>query len=191
MRNQTRHTLIQKVRNAHDEQSWSEFSDIYRPYIYVIIKNLGVPQSEIEDQVQSVLIICWQKIPELNYDPTKGRFRFWLSRIASYTVKNHIRKLKRREELSANFEIPTEIPAEIDEMSEKQWKVFIAQKAWDNIKKDLADKYRLCFEALLENRPIAEIAQELELAENSIYVYKGRIEKQLFKEIQRLKRELD
>ena len=41
MDNFTRQTLLQKIKDTHNEDSWNEFVAIYRPYIFVIIKNLG------------------------------------------------------------------------------------------------------------------------------------------------------
>ena len=37
---QTRLTLINRIKNKFDDQSWEEFSEIYRPYIAVIIRNM-------------------------------------------------------------------------------------------------------------------------------------------------------
>ncbi|NQZ57041.1 MAG: sigma-70 family RNA polymerase sigma factor [Lentisphaeraceae bacterium] len=191
MKPRTRQTLIQRIRDCRDENSWTEFVHIYRPYIYTIIKNMGVIENEIEDHVQSVLVICWQKIPNFDYDPQKGRFCFWLSRISTYTVNNHVRKLSRRRELVEDIEIPISIPAEIEEMSEYEWKTFISKMAWDNIKDDLAEKVRLSFEAIMDGQKPAAIGLSLDVAENTIHVYKSRVEKKLYKEIQRLKRELN
>ncbi|NQZ60552.1 MAG: sigma-70 family RNA polymerase sigma factor, partial [Lentisphaeraceae bacterium] len=175
----------------HDEKSWTEFVNIYRPYIYAIVRNLGALESEIEDHVQSVLVICWQKLPDFEYDPGKGRFRFWLSRISSFTVRNHIRKINNRRELQKNIEIPLEIPAEVEEMSVNEWKIFISTMAWDNIKGDLNENLRLIFEALIAGQKDADIALRFGIAEVSVRVDKSRVEKKLFKEIKRLKRELD
>ena len=190
MERYTRQTLLQKIKDVHNEDSWNEFVEIYRPYIYVIIKNLGVPTDEIEDHVQSTLLICWQKLPDFNYDPDKGRFRYWLSRIAKFTVSNHIRKYSRRSELDEQLEIPSSLEPEIEEISDREWKVFISKMAWVNLKDDLTDNARLCFEALMAGEGVASIAERLEMKENTISQNKKRIEAKMFKEIQRLQREL-
>ena len=190
MENYTRQTLLQKIKDVHNEESWNEFVSIYRPYIYVIIKNLGVKMDEIEDHVQSTLIICWQKLPGFNYDPDKGRFRYWLSRIAKFTVNNHIRKFSRRAELNEKLDIPDALTPDIEAISDREWKVFISKKAWDNIKNDLTEGARLSFEALMNGESIADISDRLEMKENTISVNKKRIEKKMFKEIQCLQREL-
>ncbi|NQZ56496.1 MAG: sigma-70 family RNA polymerase sigma factor [Lentisphaeraceae bacterium] len=191
MKQTTRQTLLQKIKDVHDENSWREFIDIYRPYIYVIIKNLGVKSADIEDHVQSILVICWQKLPDFQYDPKKGGFRHWLSRVANYYVNNHNRKFSRRSELDEQLEIPTSIPPEIEEMSDKEWKIFICQMAWNKVKEGMATKAQLSFEALMAGEKPAAIAQRLDMPENTVYVNKKRIEKKMFTEIQQLQRELD
>ena len=186
----TRQTLLQKIKDTHNEDSWKEFVEIYRPYIFVIIKNLGVKADEIEDHVQSTLVICWQKLPDFHYDPDKGRFRYWLSRIAKFTVSNHIRKFSRRSELDEKLEIPESLPSEIEKISDKEWKVFITKKAWGNIKVDLTENARLSFEALMEGESLDSISERLNMPKNTISVNKKRIEPKMFKEIQKLQREL-
>ncbi|MDD7985002.1 sigma-70 family RNA polymerase sigma factor [Lentisphaera marina] len=186
----TRQTLLQKIRDVQNEDSWNEFVGIYRPYIYVIIKNLGVRSTEIEDHVQSTLVICWQKLPDFEYEPERGRFRYWLSRIAKYTVNNHIRKFSRRSELDKKLDLPTSLSPEIEEISDKEWKIFISKKAWDNIQASLSKNARLCFEALMIGESFDSISQRLDIPKNTISVNKKRTEEKMFKEIQRLQREL-
>lgn len=190
MGQKTRQTLIQRIKNQHDEKSWMEFIGVYRPYIAAIVRNLGVPEDEIDDHVQSVLVICWQKLPNFDYDPFKGKFRYWLSRISSYTVKNHIRKLARRNELSEKMEIPHSIPPEIEEMADQEWKSFISKLAWKNISEELSGKVRKSFEMIMQGIKPSDIGINLEVEENTIHVYKRRVEKKLFREIQKLKAEL-
>ena len=190
MGQKTRQTLIQRIKNQHDEKSWMEFIAVYKPYIAAIIRNMGVPEDEIDDHLQSVLVICWQKLPDFDYDPYKGKFRYWLSRIASYTVNNHVRKIARRNELSEKMEIPNSIPPEIEKMADQEWKSFISKLAWSNIKQELSEKMRESFEIIMKGIKPSEIGTSLEVEENTIHVYKRRIEKKLFKEIQKLKAEL-
>ena len=159
MEHYTRQTLLQKIKDVHDEDSWNEFVTIYRPFIYVIIKNLGVKTDEIEDHVQSTLVICWQKLPDFSYDPGKGKFRYWLSRIAKFTVNNHIRKFSRRSELDEKLEIPESLPSEIEEISDREWKIFITKMAWDNIKDSIKEKARLSFEGLMKGESLDSLSE--------------------------------
>ncbi|MDD7985111.1 sigma-70 family RNA polymerase sigma factor [Lentisphaera marina] len=190
MKYYTRQTLLQKIKDVYSEDSWNEFVEIYRPYIYHVIKTFGVKAHEIEDHVQTTLIVCWQKLPEFQYEPDKGRFRYWLSRIAKYTVSNHSRKYRRRAELDQEIEIPTSLSPEIEEISDREWKMFISKMAWDNIKDDLTENSRLSFSALMEGESVESISERLSMPKNTISVNKKRIAPKMIKEIQRLQREL-
>ena len=190
MGQKTRQTLIQRIKNQYDETSWMEFIEVYRPYIAAIIRNMNVREDEIDDHVQTVLVICWQKLPTFDYDPFKGRFRYWLSRISSYTVSNQIRKNARRNELSEKMDIPLSIPAEVEKMADLEWKSFISKLAWKNISPELSDKVKESFELIMQGQKPSEIGRQLDVEENTVHVYKRRVEKKLFKEIQRLKNEL-
>ena len=52
----TRMTLLGRLRNQHDETAWQEFVFFYEKYIRAILKRLGVPSQELEDQSQKVLL---------------------------------------------------------------------------------------------------------------------------------------
>ena len=115
------------------------------------------------------------KLPDFNYEPDKGRFRYWLSRIAKYTVSNHIRKFIRRSELDEKLEIPTSLSPEVEEISDREWKIFISKMAWDNIKDDLTENARLSFEALMEGESFDSISERLDMPKNTISVNKKEL----------------
>ena len=190
MKHYTRQTLLQKIKGTHSEDSWNEFVTIYRPYIYHVIRSFGVKYDEIEDHVQNTLVVCWKKLPEFNYEPQKGCFRYWLCRVAKSMVYNHGQKFSRRAELDEKIEIPTTLSPEIEEISDREWIDFITKMAWDNIKTDLSENARLSFEALMEGESLDSISERLSIPRNTISVNKKRITPKMVKEIQQLKREL-
>ena len=66
----------------------------------------------------------------------------------------------------------------------------ITKKAWQNIKDGLSENSRLCFEALMKGESFDIIAERLSIPKNTISVNKKRVEEKMFKEIQRLQREI-
>ena len=188
----TRLTLLQRLTTGQDEQSWMEFSDIYRGYLYAICRNMEVPAHEIEDIIQDVLLSVWKSLPGFTYDPEKGRFSGWLSRVTANRVKSlRLSDVRRKNrELKSHNDQDSDDP-EIYDKFEKSWIEFITEKAWENIKNKLSDKMRNVFEMYMEGRKIKEIAESLDFNENTVSVYKKRVATALRKEIQRLEAELN
>lgn len=60
----TRQTLIERVRDQYNEKAWEEFVEIYEPYIYSIIRRMGISAHDSKDIHQNVLLSIWKKLPE-------------------------------------------------------------------------------------------------------------------------------
>ena len=42
----TRFTLIERVKQQYDEKAWKEFAEIYKGYIYAVIRGIKKGQSK-------------------------------------------------------------------------------------------------------------------------------------------------
>ena len=73
---QTRATLIQRVQNQQDEQSWAEFVQVYRRYIYAIIRSMNISEHDTEDILQQVLINLWNSLPKMDYEKINRFFLY-------------------------------------------------------------------------------------------------------------------
>ena len=125
----TRHTLIAKIRNQHDDHSWEDFVYFYQRYIYVVIAKMGVNNQDVEDLVQRVLLALWEKLPSFEYEPNKCKFRTWMNQITRNTVIAYFRKqqrykndLDRAASIRLNEEDPEQSEPEVYNMAEKEWK---------------------------------------------------------------------
>ena len=188
---QTRQSLLMRLRDSHDEASWEEFVSTYRNYILSIMNNLNVSHHDSEDLLQSILLKLWNKLPEFEYDPGKGQFRYWLGRVTKNDVFKHFEKSKKRSEDSPESESSSgsEDP-EINEMIEREWQNYIAEKAWNNITNSFGQKILDVFHCFADGLTGPEVAEKMEMAENTAYVYKLRVQKALHKEMMRLEFEL-
>lgn len=194
---QTRQTLLQKLQtSAEDERSWDDFVKYYEGYIYVVIRGLGIDVKDSEDLLQEVLVKVWKALPTYSYDVEKCRFRTWLCVVIRNTVFNFLalkaNKNKQKNvsynEIKENLNLVSE--SEIDVISEKEWKSYISNMAWDNLKSDFSEINRQIFEASLDVADNAVLAERFGVAESSVRVYKMRVRKAVHKEIVRLNNEL-
>ena len=193
MEYKTRLTLMERLKNSGDERSWDEFNNVYRRYIYSIVKSMHVEESRIDDLIQDVLLSVWKALPGFEYNNGKGRFSSWLATITVNKVKSA--KLQKSRQLNREhkaYENQQEVSgSELEKMFDKEWAAFLTQTAWENISPDLSDTMRICFEGFMDGKMIKVIAQELELPENTVSVYKKRVSTIMKREIHRLREELD
>jgi RNA polymerase sigma-70 factor (ECF subfamily) len=193
----TRHTLIQRVQDNTDEQSWGEFMAAYQPYILSVIYNMNISTDDAEDIAQQVLLKVWKKIADLDNDPNK-RFRSWLSTVTANCVKDFMRKRKldaaRLEKAAQDSTLAylnsIRLP-EIEEIAERRWGIHIFNMALERVEGLFSGKAIQVFLLSLEGVPVEEIASRMGLKENSVYRLKNRVKERLAQEIKLLRNDLE
>ena len=184
----TRQTLLFKIRDQYNDQAWNEFDKIYRPFIASLIIKMKV--DDVDDMLQDTMIKCWKTLPEFEYKPDQGQFKSWLARMVYYNVISKNRVQKRRQELIEEYVQKDLVPPEIEEMADSEWKDFISSKAWEKVSADLSENMKNVYQLVLKNKDVSEIADILEMKENTVYRYRQRVEEKLVKEMRWLLRDL-
>ena len=192
----TRPTLIEKIQNKYDENSWEDFVFYYQRYIYAVIRNMNIAHHDIEDLAQASLLKVWKNLPKFQYDPNRGKFRSWLCRIIKNTVIDFIRSSQKKADgikgaADEQDELSSISLPDIEEIAEREWKNYISNMAWDNIKDSFTGKAAKCFLLLSAGKTAEEAGEELGVERNTVYVYKKRVQQKLCREINRLNSELE
>src|SRR5437588_1688494 len=74
----TRASLLVRIRDAGDEEAWTEFVEIYAPLIYGFSRKRGLQDADAADLTQEILRTVAHSVHRLDYDPKRGTFRGWL-----------------------------------------------------------------------------------------------------------------
>lgn len=188
MNDKTSLTLLEKVRNKHDEQSWEDFVETYRPFIYSVCRKMNVAHYEAEELTQDILLKLWDKLPEFQYEKN-GRFRAWLCTVTGNQVKNFFRSHQRRSERNRKYFDESISDPEIESITEESWKKYAVLKAMENIRPLFSEKVIKIFELLQEGKRRPEVADLMEVSPNQVSVYKERVLRRLTAEIRRLDQE--
>ena len=193
----TRRTMLLRLQDQYDDASWEEFVAYYRQYIYNIVRHMKLNHHDANEIVQLVIIKLWDKLPNFKYDEHKGKFRNWLHTVTANQVRDFIRKKgaalsylpdpERKKESGYLNDIT--LP-EIDAIAEREWKVYIANMAWKRLQKNFSETVCQAFKLMAELKDATAVAQQLQISESSVYVYKKRVQDRLHQEIARLNSEL-
>ncbi|MDF7822732.1 sigma-70 family RNA polymerase sigma factor [Pontiellaceae bacterium B12227] len=193
----TRRTLISRIRDRDDDEAWEEFVQIYRRYIYAIIRNMNISEADADDLVQTVLIKLMDSCSKQDMGEIR-RFRSWLSTMTRNCVIDFIRKRSMEAE---RFEMAVKedemaylkdirLP-DIEQIAEREWGVHLANMAMENIKPLFSGKAIKVFQLNLDGVEIAEIAKKMNLKENSVYRLRNRVKARLISEIEELRKEYE
>ena len=188
----TRKTLIAKIMDRHNEQSWDEFTGFYKAYIFSILIRMNIPVSDREDLAQKALLDIWKGIPNFEYRPGKSKFRNWIYTVTKYQATAYFRKQKSDQRKLDQMDLNQSIEQDNihQKLEEEEWKQHLFHLAWDRIKTELSDTYIQCFELLGSDTSIDDICSKLDIKKNTVHVYRQRILKRLGREIRFLDDEL-
>ena len=90
----TKISLLTRVRDPEDQDSWAEFVEIYSPVIFRLARLKGLQAADAEDLAQQVLMSIARAVERRPHDPQRARFRTWLSRVAENAILNAITRAK-------------------------------------------------------------------------------------------------
>src|SRR3954468_4303295 len=77
----TRQSLLSRLKDWGDQESWTVFFDTYWKLIYHAAMKAGLTEAEAQDVVQETVISVLKSMETFRYDPEKGSFKTWLLRL--------------------------------------------------------------------------------------------------------------
>ena len=92
----TRQSLLERLKNWSDQQSWQEFFDSYWRLINAVALKAGLTELEAQEVVQDTVIAVAKNIEGFRYDPAVCSFKTWLLRFTRWRILDVVRKRKRQ-----------------------------------------------------------------------------------------------
>jgi RNA polymerase sigma-70 factor (ECF subfamily) len=195
----TRHTLIARLKNLEDEQSWREFFDLYGKLIYSVARKSGLAHDEAEDAVQEVVLCVARKIEQFKPGRELGSFKAWLGQLIRWRIIDLIRR-RAKEIRTADMELPqagsgrdstTGVIARVPDPAgdayqrqwDEEWANAFAETAMERLKKRLKPKHYQIFQLhVLRGQPADRVAEAFGVKVGQVYLIKNRIQAALRRE---------
>src|SRR5262245_55348198 len=180
-------SLIARVRDRTDVESWREFYEFYQPLLRRYLGRIGLKDHAASDVMQDVFVRLLQSLPTFVLDSKRGRFRSYLWRLTYTALVDQARRIKTRrqaeEAWGERFQIESDaeslrVQNELNEINQEH----ILAKALPSVRLVTSATAWTCFEQrLLRDRPGNEIAAELGISAKAVFVYASRVLKQVRK----------
>ena len=184
----TRQSLLSRLRNLDDQESWRNFFDRYWELLYNVARRSGLGEPEAQDVVQETVIAVAKAMPDFRYDPALGSFKHWLLRIAGRRIMDHLRRAYRQPpraevELEALEEAETPLALIIDPGGqqlkaawEEEWERRILAEAVTRVRQAANPKHFQIFDyCVLKEWPASKVAALLGLNAAQVYLAKHRV----------------
>jgi RNA polymerase sigma-70 factor, ECF subfamily len=175
-------SLLEHLQDPANQSAWERLVDLYTPLIRVWLKRHALLDQDIDDLVQEVLAIVVRKIPEFKRKPQVGAFRRWLRTI---TV-NCLRGFWRSQRFRAKAPGSDGFAQILDQLEDTHSAL---SKLWDqehdeHVARRLLEMIRPRFEAktwaafqrvALEGAPVDQVAEDLGMTVNAVFIAKSRV----------------
>src|SRR5437762_7051652 len=193
----TRWTLIERLKNWDDQESWRQFFDTYWQLIYGVAIKSGLAHHEAQDVVQETVMSVCKNMQNFKADPTYGSFKSWLLNLTRWRITDQVRKRRRgenaREELpksDSNCDTPSTAVEErlpyvpdppghaLEAVWNDEWEKHIVDAALEKVKQQSTAKhYQIFFLQAIKQIPPAKVAATLNVKVDQVYLIKHRLTK--------------
>jgi len=182
----TRVSLLLRLRQPEPEIAWRRFVELYTPLLFYWTHRVGLHAPDDADLVQDVFAVLVRKLPDFAYDPRRS-FRGWLRTI----VVNQWRDQRRRQAAAGVIGAAADVDvAELPDprVDERFWehehREQLVARALAVMKAEFEENtWRACWECVVHGRAADEVAAELGLSRNAVYVAKCRVLRRLRQEL--------
>ncbi len=172
----TRPTLILRIRDPEDQESWEEFVEIYTPLVYGFCLKRGLQSADARDILQTVLQNIFRAIQGFDYDRGKGTFRSWLYTITRREISRMLSGAKRRPFLVESEELDDVGGDDCGVDWDLDYRLRLFRWACEKVEGEFARRNWQAFyrTAVMEEDPEV-VGEELGLSRAAVYMSRSRV----------------
>ena len=183
----TRTSLLSRLRDLEDRDSWQTFFDLYWRLLYNVARRAGLDDVDAQDVVQDTVMAIAKEIPRFRYDQERGSFKQWIFRILRRRVADHLRKLYRQpapagvspEMLEGTGDADAIVMrdgASLSDAWDQEWERSILDAAIAQVRAQANPKHFQVFDfCVLKEWPVAKVALTLEMNAAQVYLARHRV----------------
>lgn len=205
----TRESLLSRLKDWGDHDSWQDFFDTYWKLIYGTARKAGLTDAEAQDIVQETVISVANHIEGFRYDPAVCSFKRWMLQLTRWRILNQLQKRRREGAAQAPNaagagtpswpedtartdtieRIPDPAGPELESIWDEEWKRTLMAAAIERLKRQVDPQQLQVFDLYcVEQWPARKVARTLGINLGQVYLAKYRIGRLLKKEVQALAR---
>jgi len=172
-------SLLDRVRSAQPE-GWRRLVSLYGPLVYAWCRKAGLQDHDAADVVQNVFQSVLKGINDFRRDRPGDSFRRWLRTVTRNKVRDFWRAESRAPQADGGTEAPLRLTQwpdaeepddghieEIDQMY---------HRALELVRAEFEDRtWQAFWRVVVDARPAADVANELNMSPNAVYIAKSRV----------------
>jgi RNA polymerase sigma-70 factor, ECF subfamily len=178
-------SLLERLKLPGDHVAWERFVQIYTPFLYYCAKQARLGDADAADVVQDVFVHLMDKMLTFEYRRS-GSFRGWLKTVTLNKCRERHRR--RRETATGEADVDQSVEDEaLNRFWETEYTDIVVARALKLMQTEFeTTTWQACWQHVVEDRPAAEVAENLGLSLPAVYTYSSRVLKRLRQELRDL-----
>ena len=171
-------SLLVKLQDRENAAAWQDFTELYSPVIRRTAARMGLQTADVENVLQEVLLTVSRSIQPWLDRSDRGSFRSWLRRIAKNKTMDLLSRRGTRLEDSPGLRWDALAAADSDVSSywDLEYRRELFARASIKVRESVAEAtWQAFWLSTIENRPVADVAQELKVREGMVYLSRCRV----------------
>lgn len=194
----TRYSLLSRLQDWDDQDSWRDFFDTYWRLIYSVAIKSGLSETEAQDVVQETVVCVARDIAKFKLDRDRGSFRGWLRNLTRWRINDQLRKRAQSHgveqvglltELDSVAQIPDPANTELDAIWDEEWNSSLLEAAVEKVRRRVREEYFQIFDLyVLRQWKARDVAEALDVSLGQVYLAKHRVASELKSELRELRK---
>jgi RNA polymerase sigma factor (sigma-70 family) len=185
----TRWSLVARMKNPEDQETWTEFADLYRGLIFGVARKAGLREDEAKDVMQETMASVAKNIAGFEANPERGSFRAWLMQMARWRIMDQLAKRMPlwpggdspkdgtgTERTDTIDRVPDPKEVDLERLCDEEWREQIFKAALKQVQGEVkAEHYQIFHLLEIEHKPIGEVGKMVGRSRAQIYLIKHRV----------------
>ena len=174
-------SLLERIRDSGDSADWQQLTELYTPLVRIWISRYSSSQQEAEDVIQDVLAVVVRRLPDFER-ARPGSFRSWLRTITVNCLRDSWKKQRLRPVVAGGSDFQQVLEQLSDPGSElsRLWNdehdQHVLQSLLNRIKPTVPEPmWQSFFRVAMAGEAVEDVAADLGVSVNSIYIARSRV----------------
>lgn len=175
-------SLLERARSS-DQQAWERLWSVYSPRVEDWCRRAKVQPNDIDDVKQDVFRAVLSGIKDFRKDDAKATFRGWLRTITKHKIVDHWRRnpngFQAAGGSSAHMQLAEIADPELDSVidsTDMEDRGMVYRRCLELIATDFEEaSWRAFWRVVINSEAPADVAKDLNISRNAVYLAKARV----------------
>jgi RNA polymerase sigma factor (sigma-70 family) len=190
---QTPQRLLNRLREHPDDaEAWQNFDMLYRPLLQNWLRRYCLQSHDADDLVQQVLEVVVRELPHFQYDSRKGSFPGWLRAILTNRLREFWRSRRERPLAITDSDFNDRVLKQVvnhrndpNQDWDRDHAKHVVRRLLARIEPDFSLTTWQAFRRVMGGDKPADVAADLNISVNAVYLAKSSVLKRLRQEMGR------